>query len=80
MKPQTWNQLADAGWVYDNDARCKGCGAQIEWWYNANGNKVPMSIVEKKDGVGFFAKTVEFLRVPHFATCENAAQFRRKKK
>ena len=83
--PETWQGLADAGYLFDNEGICKGCGAQIEWWLtppskkNPRGSKMPMSLVEKKDGVGFFAKTVAFLRRPHFVDCPHAADFRRKR-
>jgi hypothetical protein len=78
--PRTWQELADLGYVFDNESCCKGCGAQIEWWITPKGNKMPMSIVEKKDGVGFFAKTVGFLRVAHFVDCPNAKDFRKGRK
>jgi len=38
--PATSNELRAAGYEYDNDANCRGCGARIEWWITPNGKKM----------------------------------------
>lgn len=74
--PETLAGLKDAGYVFDNDAKCRGCGEPIEWWITKSGRRMPISVVEVKDKpVG---PIKEFKRVSHFAVCPNADDFRRK--
>lgn len=55
---------------------CKGCGRQIEWIKTEAGKQMPVDpdlvTVVLKDG-----RVVRGYR-PHWATCPNAEQFRRK--
>ena len=76
--PETKAGLEAAGYVFDSDARCRGCGEPIEFWITNNGKRMPISVQIKKEGEGFFAKEKELIRVSHFAVCPNAAEFRRK--
>lgn len=68
------------GFVYDNDAMCRGCRAPIEWWITPKGKKMPMSVVEIKDESKVFPQPIlRVIRVPHWGTCPNAEDFRRGK-
>jgi len=49
------------GWVPDNLARCRSCGAPIMWCITAKGRKAPVD----RDGTN------------HFATCPQASSWRR---
>ena len=73
--PTNSNALKNAGFMYDNDALCRGCGAKIEWWITPGGKKIPMSAVI----VGTLAggDRAEMLQ-PHFTDCPNVSDFRRK--
>jgi len=60
--------------------KCKGCGQEIKWVEMATGKKMPLDhkplqMVQVKDGIG----EVIPVYMPHFATCPNAKEFRRKK-
>jgi hypothetical protein len=77
--PETKEALEAAGWVFDNEGRCRACREPIEWWISPAGKKAPMTVQVKKDGEGFFAKSLGLIRVSHFAVCPNADEFRRKK-
>jgi hypothetical protein len=79
--PEKREDLIALGYVFDNDAKCRGCGAAIEWWVTPKGKKMPMSVKEKKDETkGFFAPVEEFIRIPHWTDCPNADEFRGRKK
>jgi hypothetical protein len=77
--PEKREDLVAMGYVFDNEARCRGCDAVIEWWITPKGKKMPMSVKEVKSTGGVFAPVVEFVRIPHFTDCPNAADFRKKK-
>ena len=77
--PEKKEDLVAAGWLYDNDATCRGCKEPIEWWISPAGKKMPMTVQTKKDGEGFFAKSLGLIRVPHWGVCPNAEDFRRPK-
>lgn len=74
--PETKETLEEAGYVFDNDAFCRGCGEPIEWWITPNDKKMPMSVVAVKEGTGFFAKVVGEKRIPHWSNCPNAKDFK----
>jgi len=78
--PQNREELVAMGYVFDNDACCRGCGAPIEWWVTPRGKKMPMSVQEVKEGEGFFAKVTGFIRVPHWSDCPEASAFRKNTK
>src|SRR5215469_9584655 len=49
MIPTRREDLLAMGYVFDNEATCRGCFSPIEWWITPNGKKMPMSVVEVKD-------------------------------
>ncbi len=75
--PEKKEDLLAAGWIFDNEAFCRGCGEPIEWWIMPNGRKMPMSVVELKKDKNFFAPARELVRRSHFITCPEAASFRK---
>ncbi len=81
--PEKKEALEAAGWVFDNEGICQGCGASVEWWISKNGRKCPMSVVPlDKQGElvpsGSLTPVHEFARRSHFSDCPEAASFRRK--
>jgi hypothetical protein len=66
--PKTFEALQAAGYRFDNHAKCRGCSADIEWWITPTGKKIPMDLMPEPTSE---AK-------PHWATCPNAEDFRRK--
>jgi len=56
---------------------CKGCGAKINWIQTARGKMTP---VDAKETSIYVTGTQSLVRghVPHWATCEKAADFKRK--
>jgi len=82
--PETKEGLETAGWVFDNEGVCRGCGAPVEWWISVNGKKCPMSVVpldERGEVVppGSLLRVLRFVRRSHFGDCPNAQDFRKKK-
>ena len=64
--PKTFDDMRPAGYAFQNDGVCKGCGADIEWWLTPLGKKIPMDPMDR--GVSP-AK-------PHWSTCPEAESFR----
>lgn len=62
--PRTDIDLAAQGYVFENKAKCRGCGADIEFWLTPKGKHIPLD-----------AGTME----PHWATCPKADDFRGKR-
>ena len=58
-------------------AKCKGCGAKIEWVKMVSGKKMPLdkaqSMVQVKEGIG----QVIQVHMPHWATCSKAKDFKK---
>jgi hypothetical protein len=77
--PETWQGLADAGYVFDNEGVCKGCGAKIDWFITPKGRKMPMSVIEVRKTQSGLSPVVGYKRVPHWTDCPNAKDFRRKR-
>ena len=78
--PTKREDLVQMGYMFDNDAKCRGCGAEIEWWITPKGKKMPMSVIEVKDESRVFPQPVlRIERMPHWSTCPNAEDFRKKK-
>ena len=77
--PDKREDLVAMGYVFDNDAHCRGCGVPIEWWITPKGKKMPMSVKEVKKNEGFFTPPSEFIRIPHWTDCPEADSFRKKK-
>ncbi len=67
--PKLKSELEAASYRYDGSKPCTGheCSAVIEWWVTPQGRRIPLDID--------LAGNVN----PHFATCVNAKDFRRKK-
>ena len=77
--PDTKETLEAAGYLFDNEGTCRGCGEEIEWWITPNGKKMPMLVVEVKDTRKTFPQPVIGLkRVPHFPDCQRVSEFRRR--
>jgi hypothetical protein len=71
--PATSDELKAAGYEYDNDANCRGCGAKIEWWITPKGKKMPMSVTS----TATIQHATGDVRQPHFSDCPNVADFRK---
>jgi hypothetical protein len=59
--PQTIEELKAAGYKFDGESQCKGCGADIEWWTTPRGKKMPVDHGKA---------------TPHWSTCTKANEFR----
>jgi len=61
--PKTEDELAKAGYEYENTSKCRGpnCGAQIAWYKTPKGKRIPLD-----EG------TLEV----HWNTCPDAKSFR----
>jgi hypothetical protein len=66
--PATKEELEAAGYLFDNDAKCRACGADMEWWITPNGKKMPMVVKEIRPG-GLMTPVQKLVRDPHFADC-----------
>lgn len=82
--PEKREDLLAMGYIFDNEATCRGCGAPMEWWITPKGKKMPMSVlaVDANGDVvpqGSLTRPHEFIRRPHWSDCPNAADFRKKK-
>jgi hypothetical protein len=78
MIPTKREDLVLMGYVFDNEANCRGCGAEIEWWITPKGKKMPMSVKEIRERDSPISPIKEIQRVPHWSDCPNAEDFRRK--
>jgi hypothetical protein len=77
--PEKREDLIAMGYVFDNEATCRGCGQPIEWWITPKNKKMPMSVKEVAGEAGPFPHPTELIRVPHFSDCPEASSFRKKK-
>lgn len=68
--PKTRDGLRAAGYEFDNEAKCRGCGEDIEWWITPKDKKIPMHQVEENG---------ESILVAHFTDCPMADHFRKNK-
>ena len=66
--PRTLNELKAAGYVWDNDADCRGCGDPIMWFRTPSGKKIPMNPMS----AGSDSATA------HWSTCTEQDQFRKR--
>lgn len=66
--PKTFSALKAAGYVFQNDGRCRGCQRDLEWWRTPSGRKMPFDPMD--------ASKDESPAVPHHATCPNVEEFR----
>ena len=60
--PKTDTELTAQGYAFENKAKCRGCGADIEWWLTPKGKHIPLD-----------AATLE----THWSTCPKAKDFRK---
>lgn len=65
--PKTADEMKDQGYRFDNDANCRGCGDEIEWWFTPGGKKIPMNPMPRGTSEA----------VAHWATCTEQSSFRR---
>lgn len=81
--PERKADLEAMGYLFDNEARCGGCEAEIEWWITPTGKKMPMSVIaldaQGQKVVNPIAPVHEYVRRPHWSDCPNADDFRKKK-
>jgi hypothetical protein len=64
--PQTREALQQASYRFDNHANCRGCKADVEWWFTPRGKKMPFDLMPNDDSAA----------VAHWSTCPNADDFR----
>lgn len=67
--PKDANEMKAAGYVFDNDSACRGCGEEIEWWKTPGGKAMPFNPM----------KAGSDKAVTHFTTCPEADSFRKRK-
>ena len=58
-------EMLRAGYKFKAHAKCKGCGAPIEWWVTAKGKNMPYDPIADD----------EIQTVVHWATCPKADRF-----
>ena len=63
--PATSDQMREAGYHFDNEARCRWCEEMIEWWITPAGKKMPIKV--KRTATILHASPD--VREPHFADC-----------
>ena len=66
--PNTVEALKAAGYTFDNEGTCRGCGATILWFTTPKGKKAPFERVQPAIG-----EVIE----SHFGRCPQAAGFRK---
>ena len=64
--PKNFGELKAANYHFDNDAVCRGCGDDIEWWITPTGKKIPMNPMTSDSSPA----------VAHWSTCTEADSFR----
>lgn len=62
--PKTEDEFREQGYVYDGSGLCRGCSVKIDWWYTPDNKRMPVDPDTMK---------------PHWSTCPNAKDFKRKK-
>lgn len=67
--PKTFDDMKPAGYTFDNDAVCRGCGDEIEWWITPTGKKLPMNPMSSGSTPA----------ISHFTTCSDVGSFRKGK-
>ena len=66
--PRDAVEMKNRGYVFDNDATCRGCGDDIEWWVTPTGKKIPMNPMPSSSTPA----------VAHWSTCTEQDSFRSK--
>lgn len=64
--PRNADEMKTAGYVFDNDASCRGCGDEIEWWKTPTGKNIPMNPMTSGSSPA----------ISHWSTCTDAPSFR----
>jgi len=64
--PKNIMEMKAQGYRFDNDAICRGCGEDIEWWITPRGKKIPMNPMPESNAEA----------IAHWATCSDAPLFR----
>lgn len=69
--PKTRDELIEGGYRFDNHSHCTGatCKAEIEWWISPNQKKMPFDLMPESSSPA----------VPHWGTCPDRDDFKRKK-
>lgn len=79
--PDTFVELALAGYRHKGSGRCSACGAFLEWFVTPKLHNMPFSakreIVVGEDTIRATESSVRI--EPHWAACPKAKQFRRKR-
>ena len=64
-----------------NISTCKGCGLHVMWVKTAKGKAMPVDLFDKVTGMQLDEKAELYdpkTMTSHFATCKDAAKFRKK--
>lgn len=67
MATKTRDQLIETGYKFENHGVCRSCKAEIEWWTTPKNARSPYDLMP----------TGSSQAISHFATCPDAASFRR---
>lgn len=67
--PKTRKDFIAAGYKWERDGVCSGCGASIRFYRTPKGSLMPMNPM----------RTDESEPISHFANCPKAADFRKRK-
>lgn len=65
---------------------CRSCGAPIEWAVTRKGSRIPLDVGSRPDanividelGIAQVVPAGDGVRTSHFATCPDAAKYRRR--
>lgn len=79
--PDTFPDLACAGYRHNGSGHCTACGALIEWFWTPKNRKMPFSLkTEMMISEDAMYATPSMTRYePHWASCPQADRFRKKK-
>jgi hypothetical protein len=66
-KVETKHEMLRAGYKFLANAKCKSCGASIEWWLTTNKKKIPYDPLPANE---------DATTTPHWATCPKADEHR----
>lgn len=59
--PKNSDELKAAGYIFSNDATCRACGDEIEWWETPAGKPMPFNPMTQGSS----------LAIAHFKTCSD---------
>lgn len=69
--PTNLHEMKRMGYTKSGIGKCKGCGADLEWWTTTKGQSIPMNPMPVQ-GTNDHAPSVA-----HFSTCPKAGDFRK---